>query len=138
MFWAAPTQNTCTCSNCMFYARGVETLISAPTSVQNLNNYCGTSAKYYLFTRRVKYKNKCFIKRVLVRGDNETNNKKKQSMTTNNIVPPFFGHLKGGDTNEKNFKEYYRNGHLEAIIPLLIIVVVTIFSVLSCSTSVLI
>ena len=45
-------------------------------------------------------------------------------MTTNNIMLPFY--YSGGDTNG-NCREYYRNCHLEAISP---VVVVTIFQIL--------
>ena len=65
--------------------------------------------------------------------DNEANNKSQlQAINDNNQHSPFFSHS-GGHTNG-NYKEYYRNGHLESIS----LVVATIFTVFRCSTSVLI
>ena len=70
-----------------------------------------------------------------MRRDNETNNSNKQKVINgdNKQHAPFFCHLEG-DTNGY-YREYYRNGCLEAISP---IIFVTIFSVFSCSASVLV
>ena len=112
----------------MFYARGAEILISAP-SVQNLQQLRNKCKILLICTTSIK--NKCF-KRVLVRDNEANNNNKQQAINDNKQHSPFFSHS-GGHTNG-NYREYYQNSHLEAVSP----VVVTIFTVFRCSTSVLI
>ena len=97
----------------MFYARGAEILISAP-SVQNLQQLRNKCKILLICTTSIK--NKCF-KRVLVR-DNEANNNNNQQAINDNKQQhaPFLGHS-GGDTNV-NYREN-RTGRLEAISPVL-------------------
>ena len=105
----------------MFYARGAEILISAPSvkNLQQLRNKC--KILLTICTTSIKTSVLSF-KRVLVR-DNEANNK-QQAINDNIKHSPFFSHS-GGDNNGNYRGEYYLNGHLESISPVLVVTIYT-------------
>ena len=73
----------------MFYARGAEILISAP-SVQNLQQLRNKCKILLICTTSIK--NKCF-KRVLMRDNEENNNNKQQAINDNKQHSPFLATL---------------------------------------------